>query len=79
MKPALDFSSKGFTFDIYAYDVRAEMAVLKNIDNDLKPYKVVTGFKYKFDYDYENMFSFSTLDEAFGIYDVIIKAKGETK
>jgi hypothetical protein len=74
-KPALDFSSRQYSFDVYAYESRFDLAVIHNISDDVeKPFKVVQGFMFKFDYEYHTMLGFATIEEAYAIYDAILVA-----
>lgn len=77
-QPALDFVSRHYSFDVYAYDSRFDIALLEMVSEpNEKPFKVVQGLTYHFDYEYKHMLSFKTKEEAYAIYDAILFAKWE--
>ena len=74
-QPTLSFGSRQYTFDVHAYDNRFDLALLEVVSEKVtKPYKVVQGFMFKCDYEYHTMLGFTSLEEAYAIYDAILIA-----
>lgn len=73
MKLPLDFTTPNESFNVHAYDKRADMALVELCsDFSRKPYRILLGFGYDVEYEWASQFYFGSIKEAFEIYDGLL-------
>ncbi len=65
----LNFASRKEMFDVFAFDGIKRIACVERLfADDERPYKVILGFGFIYDFEYEEMRAFDNKDDAYKYY-----------